>query len=214
MTDKLLALIKAKHSLTGKDDCGFSEVKASGMKFSIKAFDAEGLGHVSVMTAKGFLGLMKMDTVIVNPTEVDLPLYSYDRIKAFGSDVLITELYDTLAEPRPFEKVRTVLGKYKDLPYRDPGTHWYDGIRLEESISFKGKKISEKIDQLTEEYLSALLAEDAPAEFDRELKQKKTSEYVEGLLEKGGPSTDAFIKAIGKEKTGLLFRKVLFGTEK
>ena len=48
------------------------------MTFTIKAYKAEGLGHVSVMRAKGFFGLMKMDTLIVNPTYVDLPLYSYN----------------------------------------------------------------------------------------------------------------------------------------
>ncbi|MBP5767284.1 MAG: hypothetical protein J6X47_09930, partial [Clostridia bacterium] len=53
----------------------------------------------------------------------------------------------------------------------------------------------------------------APEVQDVEAKKKKAAVYVEGLLEKGGPSTDAFIKAIGAEKTGELFRKVLFGLE-
>ena len=47
---------------------------------------------------------------------------------------------------------------------------------------------------------------------DAAKKQEKASVYVEGLLEKGGPSTDVFKKALGDEKTGLLFRKYLFGT--
>ncbi|MBQ7600468.1 MAG: hypothetical protein IJU57_07360 [Clostridia bacterium] len=214
MTDKLLEIIGKQHRLSEKDTCGFSDLKAKGMKFHIRAFDAEGLGHVSVMTAKGMLGLMKMDTVIINPKEKDLPLYSYDRIKAFGSDVLITELYDTLAQPRSFGKVRSVVKKYNDLPLRNPGAHWYDGIKLPESVSFKGKKISDRFDSLASEYLSALLAEESPAEFDRELKEKKASEYAKGLLDKGGPSTDVFVKEFGKEKTSVLFSKVLFGTEK
>lgn len=58
-----------------------SALKAKSMKYTICAYYAEGLGHVSVMSAKGFFGLMKMDTVIINPTEKDLPLYSYDNIK-------------------------------------------------------------------------------------------------------------------------------------
>jgi hypothetical protein len=37
--------------------------------------------------------------------------------------------------------------------------------------------------------------------------------YVNGLLEKGGPSTDVFKKELGVEKTTKLFRKILFGIE-
>ena len=36
---------------------------------------------------------------------------------------------------------------------------------------------------------------------------------VNGLLEKGGPSTDVFKKELGEEKTAQLFREVLFGTK-
>ena len=46
-----------------------------------------------------------------------------------------------------------------------------------------------------------------------EEKMKKASIYVEELIKNGGPSTDAFKKAIGEEKTAELFRKVLFATE-
>ena len=45
------------------------------------------------------------------------------------------------------------------------------------------------------------------------LKLEKASLYVEGLISKGGPSTDAFKKAIGEERTAELFRNILFGTK-
>ena len=96
MTNKILDLIKAKYPLSPIDAGDMSTLKASGMKFFVEAYKAEGLGHVSVMRAKGFFGLMKMDTLIINPTEIDLPLYSYDRILAMGNDTLIVELYDTI----------------------------------------------------------------------------------------------------------------------
>lgn len=59
------------------------------MKFIIEAYNIKDFGHLSIMKATGFFGLMKMDTVIINPKYVDLPLYSYDRIFAMGSDTLI-----------------------------------------------------------------------------------------------------------------------------
>ena len=97
MTDKLLDIIKSEYTLSDIDVGEFSSIKANGMKFDIRAYYAKGLGHVSVMKASGFFGLMKMDTLIINPKEKDLPLYSYDRIFAMGNDTLIVELYDTMA---------------------------------------------------------------------------------------------------------------------
>ena len=39
----------------------------------------------------------------------------------------------------------------------------------------------------------------------------KADAYRDGLLDNGGPATDAFLKVWGKEKTAELFQKVLFG---
>ena len=42
-------------------------------------------------------------------------------------------------------------------------------------------------------------------------KKGKADAYRDGLLAHGGPATDAFLKAWGPERTGVLFKKVLFG---
>lgn len=110
MTDVLLDLLNKKYPLTDLDVGEFSKMKVSGMKFCVSAYRAEGLGHVSVMKAKGFFGLMKMDTLIIVPDKKDLPLYSYDRILAMGNDTLIIELYDTVAgsfDASALEKAKT-----------------------------------------------------------------------------------------------------------
>lgn len=78
MTEKLLSMIAKRYTLTELNIGNMAKFKAKGMTFAIKAYKAKGFGHVSVMRAKGFFGLMKMDTLIVNPTDVDLPLYSYN----------------------------------------------------------------------------------------------------------------------------------------
>lgn len=213
MTDKLLSMIKERFPLKEKNVGAFALLKANGMKFTVSAYEAEGLGHVSVMTAKGFFGLMKMDTLIVNPKTLDLPLYSYDRILAMGNDTLIVELYDTMVEPLDTEALKAVNEANKDLPERDPGTHWYDGIKLKESVSKKGKKLTERFDAYTKDYTNAYLGLPAKPVTDAAAKREKANAYVEGLLKNGGPSTDVFKKALGEQKTAELFRKVLFGTE-
>ena len=216
MINRLLTLINQKHPLTNIECGEFAEMKVNGMRFSISADKAEGLGHVSVMTAKGFFGLMKMDTLIINPTEIDLPLYSYDRIFAMGNDTLIVELYDTLLGEYSEEEMLMVKAgeKYSTIPERDPGEHWYDFIKLPSSISKKGKKSHlPLIASLAEEHFEAYLSSSKNAVTDKEAKLTKAKVYANGLIEKGGPSTDVFKKAIGEEKTRILFENILFGTK-
>ena len=47
---------------------------------------------------------------------------------------------------------------------------------------------------------------------DRADKRRKAAAYVDGLLTHGGPSTDAFLRAIGPERTRALFTRIVFGT--
>lgn len=212
MTSKLLDIINDKFPLAEVDTGDWKELKANGMRFSVRAYKAKGLGHVSVMRAKGFFGLMKMDTLIINPYFTDLPLYSYDRIYAAGNDTLIVELYDTLLNSYSEETLQSIKEEYTDLSERDPGEHWYDSIKLSSSISKKGKKNqSARFDELTLRYFETYLGSEVAEVSDISAKQKKASHYVNGLLEQGGPSTDVFKKTLGEKTTRRLFEEVLFG---
>ena len=214
MTDKLLDILKGKYTLTKLDAGEFASLKASGMKFSVEAYCAEGLGHVSVMRAKGFFGLMKMDTLMIVPTDIDLPLYSYDRIYAMGNDTLIVELYNTLITDTDLSALDGVKAKFADLPERDPGEHWYDSIKLAQSISKKGKKaLKNSFDAFAEEHFNAYINTNADQVTLTAEKKELSARYVDGLLSQGGPSTDVFKKELGQEKTSLLFKQVLFGTD-
>lgn len=190
------------------------QLKVSGMKFQIRSYYVKGLGHVSAMIASGFFGLMKMDTLIINPTEVDMPLFSYDRVLAMGNDTLIFELYDTFLGQTDMSALDGVKTSAAYLPDYDLGEHWYDSIKLPQSLSKKGKKgHTQSFDTTATHYLVQYLATaKTAAPCDPEKKREKASVYVEGLLKNGGPSTDVFKKGIGAEKTAELFRKVLFGT--
>ena len=216
MLNKMLKIIEKSFKLEEIDVKEYSKIKAKGMKFDIKAYHAKGLGHVSVMTAKGFFGLMKMDTLIINAIEKDLPLYSYDRVHAMGNDTLIIELYDTIIHPSEFEDIDKVNDKYDDIPKHDLGEHWYDSIKLEESVSVKGKIKMDKelFDEYAMEFFQAYInTVNGGSDVDTEQKVKKAAVYVEGLLKNGGPSTDVFKKALGEEATAELFRNYLFGTK-
>lgn len=214
MIQKMLRTITAKHHLNAITIGEYAKMKVGVMNFQIWAFHAEGLGHVSAMTATGMFGLMKMDTLIINPMERDMPLFSYDRVHALGNDTLIYELYDTILDHANLSRVVEAKEKYHHLPDHDLGQHWYDDIKLSVSLAKKGKKShTADFDACALEYLEAYLLDVAQAEYcEPGPKKDKASVYVEGLLKHGGPSTDVFKKGIGDEKTAELFRNILFGT--
>ena len=214
MIEKLLSSIDSRFPLAPQDAGEFEKLRANGMKFTIRAYKAQGLGWVSVMTASGFFGLMKMDTLIINATEVDMLLLSYDRVHAMGNDTLIYEIYDTMLGQTDLSLLDKAKGRTNLLPDHNLGKHWYDDIKLPQSISKKCKKIQTPVfNDAAYQYMVSFLkaAKNAPA-CDADAKREKASVYVEGLLSNGGPSTDVFKKGIGPEKTADLFRRVLFAT--
>jgi hypothetical protein len=129
-----------------------------------------------------------------------------------GNNTLIVELYDTMVNKVDFSLLTDIKNKYQNLPERDPGEHWYDSIKLKESISKKAKKqLSQELNLLALEHLKAYLDITTEKLLDIEMKNELSSKYVNGLLQHGGPSTDVFIKMFGIEKTTHLYKKILFG---
>ena len=215
MIEKILSAVAERYPLASKSVGEFSSFKAKGMRFTCSAYHAKGLGHLSIMQANGFFGLMKMDTLVICPEDKDLPLLSYDRIYAMGNDTLIMELYDTLLGDMDYSKIDEVISKYAYLPNRfqegEEPSHWYDDIRLPQSIAKKGKK-KHGFDEMVKAYVDGYLSMDGVVCPTQE-KREKTSIYAEGLLKNGGPATDVLRKELGEEKTAKLLRSVLFGTQ-
>lgn len=219
MIDRTLTLLKQRFAVQEESTGEFARIKAGPLQFRVARYILPGVGNLATMQAKGMLGLMRMDTLILTPLQCDAPLFSYDRIHVMGNDTLIVELYDTMLQPED-EAYRAHLAAldatkecFADLPEHDLGAHWYDGIKLPQSAAKKCKGRADKMDAL---YLAMLdeyvrLMKDAKP-CDPKEKAAKAAVYVEGLLQNGGPSTDAFVKALGREQTEKLFRTVLFGT--
>lgn len=214
MIEAMLSAIRAQFPLT-EMSCGqYHNMKIKGAKFVIRRFKAEGLGTVSTMVVTSFLSLVKMSTLVINPSAVDMPLLSYARVLSPGNDTLVFELYDTLLEQQEFPNLSAakLTGKY--LPDHALGSHWYDSMKLPISLSKKGgKEHFSEMNRLATDYLEGFLADAKAAPVCEELpKKEKAAVYVEGFLEHGGPVTDVFIKGIGLEKTQYLFRRILFAT--
>lgn len=215
MITRLLAIINDAYPLHQQDIGAMNKAKVSVMSFDIAAYKAEALGHVSVMKASGLFGLMKMDTLIVNPFDKDAPLFSYDRIHAMGKDKCLLEFFETRLDRQPIEGPTTTLSQaYRDIADDEANPCWYDDLVLPIGTRKAGKKgDSSRLDAMTMAYLKAYLdiVKAAPV-CDPNAKKREAAKYSEGLLANGGPSTDQFVKAKGLPYTQQLFRKVLFGT--
>ena len=213
---EIISQIRGLFPLEEKSTEEFSKLKVGPMKFSIEHWDGGVLGNVSYMAASGMMGLMKMETLIINPVKADLPLLSLDTVLAMGKLTVIAEVYDTTIngfDEKPCLAVKEALSSHPDRPEVQ---NWYDDIKLSCSWGKKtGKKALESLEKGLSDYVNAYLSvvqktPELPADLLPQ-KREKADAYINGLLEHGGPSTDVFVKNLGKEKTEKLFHEVLFG---
>ena len=213
---QIIDLIRKSFELKEQPAGEFSTLKIGPMKFSVEHWDGGILGNISYMAASGMMGLMKMETLIINPVKADLPLMSLDTVLAMGKLTVIAEIYDTTLGGFDQAACLTVKESLAFHPDRPVSSNWYDDIRLSCSWGKKtGKKALQALEKGLEDYVQAYLsvAKKTPELSAGLLEQKrqKAYAYVNGLLEHGGPSTDVFVKHLGKEKTEKLFHEVLFG---
>lgn len=212
MNGSVVDLFAQRGNLVAKDVSPWQTFSGKGMKFQLQSYDWDDCACVSYLTMRAFLGLMKMETLICTPYTKDLPIYSYDKIIAFGKKSLLLEVYDTQVEPVDLSSMDAVKESYKDLKDKQPKPAWYDSLRLSPSTFKEGKK--EKLAQLATAMTTAYLDLFATArEVDRAVKTERNRTYVEGLISNGGPAINAVRGMNGDEAAETLFRRFLFGTE-
>ena len=215
MIDNLLDLINSYYPLKELDIGEYKSFDLNGMNINCGCYSSE-LGNIAYI--KGGSAMMHLDTLIISPIYKDTYLYSYDRVKAFGSDNILTELYDVLINKDNNDlndKLNTLLEDYKDIPNVEHTSNWYDSILLDVSINKKGSvELSNRFDTLAYNYLKEYLDNSSKTiECDQTKKKELIKQYCDNLLNNGGPSTDVFIKSKGKQFCEGLFHKVLFNID-
>ena len=174
-----------------------------GMIFETKSWEIRGVGHLCVLRMNAFLGLMKMETVVIAPFEADLPLYNADWVKAFGTETQIAELYDTQLEPWTEEsqgKFLAIKTGFDNLPDAPSGEHWYDSVLYPCSLHKKGKGLTDRFNKVAGEYTDVCVAELAAAEkCPADLKKARVSEFAHKLVANDGPAVSMMAKLFGKE---------------
>lgn len=208
----MIDLFARRGELVPKDVTPFQTFSGKGMKFRLQSYDWDGCACVSHMSMRAFLGMMTMETVICTPYAKDLPLFSFDGIKAFGKTTLFIEFYDTLVAPVDLSALERVQQSYKDLKDKTIKPAWYDNLMLSPSTFKVGR--SPRMPQLATEMTTAYLNLFATAnDVDRIVKTARNNAYVEGLISNGGPAINTVRDILGAQPAETMFRRFLFGTE-
>ena len=194
-----------------------------GMTFDTKSCEIKGVGHLCVMRMNAFMGLMKMETIVIAPTKVDMPLFNVDWVSAFGTETLIAELYDTQVEPWPGEaqkKFEEIQEEYLDVEDNESGEHWYDSVLYPVSIHKKGKGLTDRFNDAAKDYIDLFAAELAelsePAAAGKcpaDLKRARVGEFARTLVENDGPAVNMMAKLFGEETMRRIVLKHMYGVE-
>ena len=197
----------------------YASFSAGPMDVAVEWYEAEGLGNTTHICGSAMAGRVRLETLILAPDARDLPLFSFDRFAAMDTLTQLVEYYDILLAPAAFDAsgLENAGSAAADLPDCNLGTHWYDSLRLSASSAKKaGMDALPALEAALAQSLGAYLALAASAPLlgaaARAEKRAQTAVYVEGLLQNGGPSTDAFAKALGPQSAREFFTCIVFGT--
>ena len=214
----VLSGLEQTYSLRKKDLGADACLQKSGMRFETEAYAVEDLGHLCILRMKAFLGLMKMETVVLAVNRRDVPLLNLDWVNAAGKETQIVELYDTQLQPCPGE----VLAAYQALRDRDAdlpdppasAPRWYDEILYPCSYHKAGRGLAERLNAAARDYFGEYLRNLKTAPLcDEAEKGARTRGFAETLLAKGGPAVDMVTKLFGEETARRLVLHHMYGAE-
>lgn len=221
--DAVLTKLKENFTITPIDVGNYKKMKIYGiMKFDVEQYHISEIGNLSIMRMNA-LGLMQMATVVITPQDKNLPLLSADYMYILSNRKAYLEFYDVVEEKDDaYSTLLSTLAKdlerYKHLENIEASEAWYAPLLT--VTSYKGGKpeADEDLKNMLLDSLSTYMthAKSLPL-LSNEAKTKKkeiTVAYTDGLIEKGGISTDVFKKQLGPEETKNFFDNIFFGTAK
>lgn len=218
--DSVMNTLQSHYTVTPVDAGDYSEMTIKKiMKFKVEQYKIEELGNLSIMRVN--MGFMQMATVVITPQHKNMPLLSADFMYILSNRKAYLEFYDVVENKD--EDYNTLLAnlsdtiqKYDSLEDITASPAWYEHLLTVTTYKSGGFDADEALNRMLNDNLAVYLehAKKLP-QLTEEEKNKKlaiTVEYTDGLIEKGGISTDFFKSEFGDEKTKDFFDNVFFGT--
>ena len=222
IVDAALAALNEHYTVTPVDVGDYKEMKIYGiMKFDVEQYDIAELGNLSIMRMN--MGLMQMATIVITPQDKNLPLLSADYMYILSNRKAYLEFYDVVKEKDDtYNKLLNSLSKaintYDHLENIEATEAWYADLLT--VTSYKGgksdadKDLENQLVDSLQVYLSHAKTLPMLSDEDKAEKIAITVTYTDGLIEKGGISTDVFKDELGDEETKKFFDNIFFGTAK
>ena len=216
-----LNLIRENYEVNELDTKDFKNVTVQNMNYLVKQYEVKGLGNLLIMVCKES-DMLQMDSFVITPYYKNLPLFSTDYIYMKEKRTFLNEIYNLGAKEddlynKYIEKFSKIKDKYKDLIDMPQKKAWYDEIR---PVCIAKNTESDKDDEIIEIFIENLkiyidMDKETLLLSEEEYKKKwiKTEEYVNGLIDIGGVSTDVFKTTLGADKTREFFHRVFFAPE-
>lgn len=220
--DAVLAALNENYTVTPVDVGDYEEMKIYDiMKFDVEQYDIEELGNLSIMRMN--MGVMQMATVVITPQDKNLPLLSADYMYILSNRKAYLEFYDVVKEKdeaynQLLDALAQVQSSYDYLEDIEASEAWYADLLT--VTSYKGGKsdVDKDLEHMLVDSMNTYMAyaKELPLLSDEARAEKLaiTVEYTDGLIEKGGISTDVFKKELGDEETKHFFDNIFFGTAK
>lgn len=218
--DAVLTELENEYTLTACDPGEYKEMKIYGlMKFHVEQYNIEEVGNLSIMRMN--MGVMQMATVVITPQDKNLPLLSADYMYILSNRKAYLEFYDVVKEKdnsynQLLNALSEVQTEYDYLENIETSSAWY--AHLLTITSYKGgtSAVDKDLEGMLVNSLKTYIehSKQFPLLSDEEKNEKLaiTIEYTDGLIEKGGISTDIFKKELGDTETKKFFDNVFFGT--
>lgn len=216
LLNSVLTALRRHYTLSQEDLGQDAHLSKKGFTFETQSWEIQGAGHLCVMQMRAFFGLMRMETAVIAPTNVDAPLFNMDWVGAFGNETSIAELYNTQLREWPHEcteALEHVCGLYDDLPNAPSGdARWYDDLLYPCSFHKGGRGQTERMSCAAQDYLlvyTELLAASLPC--DAAEKSAKVRTFAQRLFAEGGPAVDMVTKLFGKQTAERLILRHMYG---
>ena len=221
--DAVLAKLNEDYAVTPVDVGSYKKMKIYGiMKFDVEQYHIADIGNLSIMRMNA-LGLMQMATIVITPQDKNLPLLSADYMYILSNRKAYLEFYDVVAEKDDaynelLNSLTVAKEKYNHLEDIQASEAWYADLLTVTTYKAAKPESDADIKNLLIDSLDVYLkhAKELPLLTAEEKAEKLdiTVKYTDGLIEKGGISTDVFKKELGPEETKNFFDNIFFGTAK
>lgn len=218
--DAVLTELETHYTLTPRDAGEYEEMKLFGlMKFDVDQYDIEEVGNLSVMRVN--MGVMQMATAVITPRDKNLPLLSADYMYILSNRKSYLEFYDVVKEKDEqynelLNAISEVHANYSHLEDITTSEAWYQHLLTVTTYKAGNSESDADLEKMLVDSVHVYLEKSKhfPALSEEEKSEKCAviTDYTDGLIQKGGISTDVFKKALGDEETKKFFDKVFFGT--